>query len=214
MRELRRMMMGMKNPFARARFALSAPRLSDLPADHGRELAFAGRSNAGKSSAINTLTSIGGLAKTSRTPGRTQQLVVFALDDDHRLVDLPGYGYAKVPMAMREHWGLELGRYFSERKSLVGLVLVMDARHPLKESDWLLLEACADRGLPALVLLTKADKLNRSEQQALLHRVRTQLAEGGALVAARLFSSTRPMTLEPLRVELGDWLFRDRAPAP
>lgn len=204
----------MKNPFARARFTLSAHRLSDLPPDQGRELAFAGRSNAGKSSAINTLTGIGGLAKTSRTPGRTQQLVVFTLDDDHRLVDLPGYGYAKVPMAMREHWGVELGRYFRERETLAGLVLVMDARHPLKDSDWLLLEACADRGLPALVLLTKADKLNRSEQALLLRQVRSRLVEGGALAAVRLFSSVRPIMLDTLRSELGDWLFHARAPAP
>lgn len=202
----------MKNPFARAQFALSAHRLSDLPADRGRELAFAGRSNAGKSSAINTLTGIGGLAKTSRTPGRTQQLVVFTLDEQHRLIDLPGYGYAKVPMNLREHWGAELGRYFRERESLIGLVLVMDARHPLKDSDWLLLEACADRGLPALVLLTKADKLGRNEQHLLLHQVRTRLTEGGALVATRLFSSTRPMDLDPLRAELADWLFHERIP--
>jgi GTP-binding protein len=204
----------MKNPFARAQFALSGHRLADLPASVGRELAFAGRSNAGKSSAINAITGINGLARTSRTPGRTQQLVVFTLDDSHRLVDLPGYGYAKVPMAMREHWGVELSRYFAERESLVGLVLVMDARHPLKDNDWVLLEACAERGLPAMVLLTKADKLTRSDQNLVLRQVRAKLAEGGALVAARLFSSSKPIDLDRLRGELSEWLFRSQPPIP
>jgi GTP-binding protein len=204
----------MKNPFARAQFALSGHRLADLPASVGRELAFAGRSNAGKSSAINAITGINGLARTSRTPGRTQQLVVFTLDDSHRLVDLPGYGYAKVPMAMREHWGVELSRYFAERESLVGLVLVMDARHPLKDNDWVLLEACAERGLPAMVLLTKADKLSRSDQNLVLRQVRAKLAEGGALVAARLFSSSKPIDLDRLRGELSEWLFRSQPPTP
>lgn len=207
-------MPAMKNPFARAEFLLSAHKLSDLPADEGRELAFVGRSNAGKSSAINAITGIGGLARTSRTPGRTQHLVVFTLDATHRVVDLPGYGYAKVPMAMREHWGQELGRYFQERRSLVGLVLVMDSRHPLKDNDWLLIEACADRGLPAMVLLTKADKMGRGEQQSTLRAVRASLTEGGALVAARLFSATKPMDLDGLRGELSDWLFRDTPPVP
>jgi GTP-binding protein len=207
-------MPAMKNPFARAEFLLSAHRLSDLPADDGRELAFVGRSNAGKSSAINAITGIGGLARTSRTPGRTQHLVVFGLDPGHRVVDLPGYGYAKVPMAMREHWGQELGRYFRERNSLVGLVLVMDSRHPLKDNDWLLLEACADRGLPAMVLLTKADKMGRGDQQTTLRGVRASLAERGALVAARLFSATKPMDLDGLRGELSDWLFRATPPVP
>ena len=202
----------MKNPFARASFALSAPRLADMPKARGRELAFAGRSNAGKSSAINTITGIGGLARTSRTPGRTQHIVVFTLDEGHRLVDLPGYGYAKVPIEMRQQWGAELGRYFHQRESLVGLVLVMDARHPLKDSDWLMLEACAERGLPAMLLLTKADKLGQAERSTVLRHVRGRLAEGGALVAVRLFSSTRPLELESLRTELADWLFDDQAP--
>ncbi|MCK9488940.1 MAG: ribosome biogenesis GTP-binding protein YihA/YsxC [Xanthomonadales bacterium] len=203
----------MSNPFTRARFRLSGENLSHLPADSGRELAFAGRSNAGKSSAINTLTGIGGLARTSRTPGRTQHLVVFDLDEDHRLVDLPGYGYAKVPRAMREHWGRELGRYLNERASLAGLVVIMDSRHPLKDNDWLLLEACASRGLPALALLTKADKLNRSDQQRALQQVRKELAAAGAGdTAVRLFSSSKPERLDRLRGELADWLWRQVPP--
>lgn len=203
----------MSNPFARAHFRLSGENLGHLPDDSGRELAFAGRSNAGKSSAINTLTGIGGLARTSRTPGRTQHLVVFDLDDEHRLVDLPGYGYAKVPRSMREHWGRELGRYLNERACLAGLVLIMDSRHPLKDNDWLLLEACASRELPALVLLTKADKLNRSDQQRALQLVRNALAEAGAVeTAVRLFSSSKPEGLDRLRAELADWLWRQVPP--
>lgn len=202
----------MKNPFNRARFVLSAPRMADMGADHGRELAFVGRSNAGKSSAINALTNIGGLARTSRTPGRTQQLVVFALDDEHRLVDLPGYGYAQVPMAVREHWGNEMGHYFQRRNALVGLVLIMDSRHPLKDSDWQMLDACARRGLPALCLLTKADKLNRNEQQSSLRQVRAALAEHDLRAAVRLFSATRPMELDALRAELAAWLFDGQPP--
>lgn len=204
---------GVSNPFNRARFRLSGERRSDLPPDAGRELAFAGRSNAGKSSAINAIAGIGGLARTSRTPGRTQHLVVFDLDDDHRLVDLPGYGYAKVPTAVREHWGRELGEYFRERESLVGLVLVMDSRHPLKDSDWLMLEACADRGIPALALLTKADKLSRNEQQTTLRKVSSELRINGAPASARLFSALRPLDTEGTRTALADWLWRDQAPA-
>lgn len=202
----------MKNPFNRARFALSAPRMADMGPDQGRELAFVGRSNAGKSSAINTLTNIGGLARTSRTPGRTQQLVVFALDESHRLVDLPGYGYAKVPMAIREHWGAELGNYFQRRVSLAGLVLIMDSRHPPKDSDWQMLDACAQRDLPALCLLTKADKIGRAEQATSLRRVRAALTERGLNGAVRLFSATRPIELDALRSELAAWLFDGQPP--
>ena len=114
---------------------------------------------------------------------------------------------------VREHWGEELGRYFTMRDSLVGLVIVMDARHPLKDSDWLMLEACVERGLPVLALLTKADKLGRNDQQAALRTVRTQLAEAGATAAVRLFSSTKPPDLDGLRAELARWLFDGTPPA-
>jgi len=202
----------MSNPLNPAQYLLSAHTTRQLPADGGTEVAFAGRSNAGKSSALNALTHRNGLARVSKTPGRTQQLVVFALDDEHRLVDLPGYGYAEVPMAVREHWGNEMGHYFQRRNALVGLVLIMDSRHPLKDSDWQMLDACAQRGLPALCLLTKADKLNRNEQQSSLRQVRTALAEHGTRAAVRLFSATRPMELDRLRGELAAWLYDNQPP--
>lgn len=199
--------------FQAAAYSISATNLAQCPTDSAGEVAFVGRSNAGKSSAINALTNIGGLARTSRTPGRTQQLVVFTLDDEHRLVDLPGYGYAQVPMAVREHWGQEMERYFQHRGALVGLVLIMDSRHPLKDSDWQMLEACGQRGLPALCLLTKADKLSRSEQQSSLRQVRAALAEHGQRAAVRLFSATRPMDIDGLRAELAAWLYEGEPPA-
>ena len=199
---------------ARASFLTSAPTLALCPAPTGHEVAFAGRSNAGKSSAINTLTGIHGLARTSRTPGRTQHLVVFDLDGSHRLVDLPGYGYAQVPQAMREQWGREMERYFRERQALAGLVLIMDCRHPLKDSDWQMLEACGRRGLPVLCLLTKADKLGHGAQQASLRQVRDALAGHGLPATVRLFSATRPVGLDALRAELAAWLFDGVPPAP
>src|SRR5690348_18444642 len=123
------------NPFRAARFATSAPDPRRLPPDTGAEIAFAGRSNAGKSSALNAICDQTGLARTSKTPGRTQLLNVFALDADRRLIDLPGYGYAKVPEKMREHWRHMIDEYLRERESLRGIVLIVDSRHPLKEFD-------------------------------------------------------------------------------
>ncbi|WP_407275884.1 ribosome biogenesis GTP-binding protein YihA/YsxC [Halothiobacillus sp. DCM-1] len=145
-------------------FILSAPTPRELPADAGREIAFAGRSNAGKSTVINALTGQKGLARTSRTPGRTQLINLFGLgDDSQRLVDLPGYGYAKVPEAMRVRWGEALAAYFAERQSLAGVVVIMDIRHPLKETDRQMLAYALDRELPVLALLNKADKLSQNE---------------------------------------------------
>jgi len=136
------------NPFRSAHFVLSAPNPRQLPPDSGAEIAFAGRSNAGKSSALNAICDQSGLARTSKTPGRTQLLNVFALDDERRLVDLPGYGYAKVPEAVREKWRGMIDSYLHERDSLRGVVLIMDARHPLKEFDCLMLTFCRDIQLP------------------------------------------------------------------
>ena len=147
------------NPFRQAQFVLSAPELRQMPADTGAEIAFAGRSNAGKSSALNAICDQTGLARTSKTPGRTQQFVVFTLDDGQRLVDLPGYGYAKVPEKMREHWRRVIDAYLRERESLRAVVLIMDSRHPLKEFDQQMLAYCRDIDLACHVLLTKADKL-------------------------------------------------------
>ena len=176
--------------FAQAAFLISAPTLKECPADEGLEIAFVGRSNAGKSSAINCLTSHQ-LARTSKTPGRTQLINFFSLDTERRLVDLPGYGYAKVPEAMRREWGKHLGAYISERQCLQGMVMMMDVRHPLTDFDVQLLEVARLRNLPVHVLLTKADKLKRgpAKQQLLAVKQELQALEGEFSV--QLFSSLK-----------------------
>jgi len=189
----------MPNPLQGAQFVLAAHRVSQLPADQGAEVAFAGRSNAGKSSALNALTNHKGLARTSKTPGRTQQMVAFGLPSasaadgapaETRLIDLPGYGYAKVPQEMREHWRHEIDAYLHRRRSLRGLVLIADIRHPLKEFDRTMLAFCAATALPCHVLLTKADKLSRNQAMQALAALRKSLAGDDASVTAQVFSSS------------------------
>jgi len=195
------------NPFRQARFLASAHRLDQLPADAGREIAFAGRSNAGKSSAINAICDQHGLARTSRTPGRTQQLNVFPLDAQRRLVDLPGYGYAKVPEALRLHWRGVIDTYLRTRGSLVGLVLVMDSRHPLKAFDLDFLGFAEASGRPCHCLLTKADKLTRNEAARTLVAVRRTLARDFPGASAQLFSAMAKAGLDEARKHLAGWLF-------
>ena len=142
---------------SKATFTLSAPDIRRLPADSGIEVAFAGRSNAGKSSALNTLTNQRSLARTSKTPGRTQLINIFEIAENKRLVDLPGYGFAKVPMEMKKKWQKALGEYLEKRECLKGLVILMDIRHPLKDLDMDLIQWAADGDLPVLALLTKSD---------------------------------------------------------
>ncbi|MDE1897872.1 MAG: YihA family ribosome biogenesis GTP-binding protein [Xanthomonadaceae bacterium] len=190
------------NPLREAAFTTAAHRLDQLPADVGCEIAFAGRSNAGKSSALNALVGTGGLARTSKTPGRTQQLVVFTLPDGRRLIDLPGYGYAKVPADLREHWRGELERYLRERRSLRGLALIMDIRHPLKDFDRAMLAFCADTVLPCHVLLSKADKLGRGEMSRTLAQVRRELAGLGAGFSAQALSALRGEGVDEARAAL------------
>ena len=163
------------NPFRVAAYVLSAHELKQLPEDRGIEVAIAGRSNAGKSSAINALTDQRSLARTSKTPGRTQQIVIFKLDEDRRIADLPGYGYAKVPLKLKEHWRKVMARYFETRKCLRGVVLVMDVRHPMREFDQQMLNWCESAGIPCHILLTKADKLKRGPAQAALLKARKVL---------------------------------------
>ncbi len=146
--------------YQQARFKLSTPKASSCPTDSGFEVAFAGCSNAGKSSAINAITQQKKLAKVSKTPGRTRHLVFFELDKNRRLVDLPGYGYTRVPSALKKKWHQEIGAYFAERSSLSGLMLMMDIRHPLKKFDEKMLYFCSKHQVPVHILLTKADKLN------------------------------------------------------
>ena len=154
--------------FKRAKFLLSAPTLRQCPEDSGCEVAFAGRSNAGKSSAINTLTDNKNMARTSKTPGRTQLINYFEVGQDKRLVDLPGYGYAKVPKAVKAKWDHHLAEYLQLRQSLVGLILLMDIRHPLQDYDQQMLNWAAQAGLPVHILLTKADKLKRGPAKSSL----------------------------------------------
>jgi len=191
------------NPFTKASYVLNAHRLDQLPADTGLEVAFAGRSNSGKSSAINALTRRKSLARTSKTPGRTQQIVIFELDENHRLADLPGYGYAKVPEKLRAHWKKIMQDYFNQRNSLAGVVLMMDVRHPLKPFDTQMLEWCAAYNIPCHVLLTKADKLKRGPARSTLLMVEKHLP-GNATI--QLFSSKTRDGVGELVKRLCEWL--------
>ncbi|NII11402.1 ribosome biogenesis GTP-binding protein YihA/YsxC [Oleiagrimonas sp. C23AA] len=177
------------NPLQRAEFVLAAHRIHQLPDDVGAEVAFAGRSNAGKSSALNTLTGRNGLARTSKTPGRTQLMVAFELDESTRLIDLPGYGYAKVPEAMREHWRHEIDAYLHRRRSLRGVVLLADIRHELKEFDRTMLTFCHEIGLPCHLLLTKSDKLSRGAVAKSVEAVRKLARQQGWSATMQAFSS-------------------------
>jgi GTP-binding protein len=182
--------------FPAATFILSAWQPAHFPPDTGAEIAFAGRSNAGKSSALNAITGRKGLARTSKTPGRTQLINFFDLGEYGRLADLPGYGYAKVPEEMRNHWRELLTRYVETRTSLAGLVLVMDARRPLTDYDWMMLEWVRDHSLAVHLLITKADKLNRGEQTQTLRNVRARTA---GFATAQMFSSTTKSGLDEAR---------------
>ena len=200
--------------FQNAKFFISAHNLSDLPPANGIEIAFAGRSNAGKSSALNTLANHNRLAFVSKQPGRTQLINFFTLGDDKHLVDLPGYGYAKVPESMRNHWQMVLSRYLTERNSLKGLVLVMDSRHPLQPLDRQMLDWFCHTGKPVHVLLTKSDKLSRGEASLTLTRVRKQLSEtwgktNGNQCSAQLFSSSKKLGVEDAEKVIGAWLLTD-----
>lgn len=194
------------HPLRQTRFVTSANRVHELPPEGGAEVAFAGRSNAGKSSALNALCDHTQLARVSKTPGRTQLLNVFGVSEGARLIDLPGYGYAKVPGAMRDHWRSELQRYFDERESLKGLILVMDIRHPLKEFDLQMLHFCVHRLLPCHVLLTKADKLGRGAQNSTVEAVRRALAERAQPVTVQAFSVLAKTGIEQARAVVSRWL--------
>ncbi|OQX33230.1 MAG: YihA family ribosome biogenesis GTP-binding protein [Oceanospirillales bacterium LUC14_002_19_P2] len=191
------------------RYETSAARLDQCPADTGREVAFAGRSNAGKSSALNTLTGSSSLARTSKTPGRTQLINFFPIDEEHRLVDLPGYGYAKVPVAMKQDWQKHLGEYLEKRQSLVGVVLLMDIRHPMKEFDQIMLDWARDSQMPIHILLTKADKLKFGAAKSALITIRNDLKAWGDQLSIQLFSSLKRTGVEELSARLDSWLLTD-----
>ena len=192
----------MRLDFRNMRFLLSAAALGGLPPDTGREVAFAGRSNAGKSSALNAITGVGGLARVSKTPGRTRLLNLFGMDGGIRFMDLPGYGYAKVPEAERLKWGQLVEGYLSTRQSLVGLVLVMDSRHPLMDFDRQLLGFAGPLQLPVHVLLSKADKLSRGAAAKTLAETKKELRGWGT---AQLFSSLSGQGVEEAQKLLAEW---------
>jgi GTP-binding protein len=191
--------------YSQAVFYKSVNVLSQLPKDSVAEIAFAGRSNAGKSSALNVLTNIKGLAKTSKTPGRTQLINYFELSPHKFLVDLPGYGFAKVPFKIKEHWNKLLSAYLETRNPLRGVVLLMDIRHPLKEHDQQMIDWLSYYEVPMHILLTKADKLNASPAQNTLQQVRKHLATITTEIEVQLFSSLKRQGLEQLKAKLDQW---------
>ncbi len=196
------------SPYRHACFLTSAAQLTQLPPDEGFEVAFAGRSNAGKSSALNRITQQKSLARTSKTPGRTQLINFFTLDDERRLVDLPGYGYARVAEAVKRRWQETMEDYLASRRSLQGLVLLMDVRHPLRDTDRQLLDWCWHVGMPVHVLLTKADKLKRGPAQATLLKVREALARQAppGSTSVQLFSALKGSGIDEVRDRLDHWL--------
>ena len=200
-----------KPRYETAEFLASAAKFHQCPADLGWEVAFAGRSNAGKSSAINSLTKNKKLARTSKTPGRTQLLNFFSLSEQQRLVDLPGYGFAKVPVAMKKAWTEQLETYLQERASLKGLVLLMDIRHPLQPFDEQLINWALSAEMPCHILLTKADKLKRGPQQSTKLQVEKALKPRGGKITVQTFSSLKHQGHETLIAKLDEWLTQDLA---
>lgn len=192
--------------FRSAKFEISIARPQDLPPASGAEIAFAGRSNAGKSSAINTLVGHTRLAFVSKTPGRTQLINVFRMNNGAALMDLPGYGYAKVPESVRKQWVRLLETYLTTRESLIGLVLIMDSRHPLTPLDRQMLDWFAPTGRPVHVLLTKSDKLTRGPAAQTLAQVRKALTAWGPQITVQLFSSLKKSGVEEVEAVVGQWL--------
>ncbi|GAB4301708.1 MAG: ribosome biogenesis GTP-binding protein YihA/YsxC [Methylophaga sp.] len=195
----------MSQLYRNAYYSGSATKLSQLPEDNGYEVAFAGRSNAGKSSAINTITGIRSLARTSKTPGRTQMINFFHLDDQRALVDLPGYGYAKVPEAMKQKWQSTLAQYLETRQSLRGLMLMMDIRHPLKEFDQQMLTWAHQATLPVHILLTKSDKLKYGAAKAIMLDVQNKLRQMQLEASIQLFSSLNKTGRDEAVSKLDQW---------
>jgi GTP-binding protein len=202
------------NPaYHQAKFINSAPRLQDAPPDQGMEIAFAGRSNAGKSSAINTLVQQNALARVSKTPGRTQLLNFFEIDAQRKLVDLPGFGYAKVPEAMKKDWQQMMENYLKNRQALCGIVLVMDIRHPLTEFDWQMVEWCEHAELPLHILLTKADKLKFGAAKNTLLKVQRDLGQVSIVVTLQLFSALDKTGIDDVHQVLDEWFQFSQQPA-
>jgi GTP-binding protein len=191
--------------YQNAQFLLSVAELKQLPPDQGIEVAIVGRSNAGKSSVLNKLTNNKNLARVSKTPGRTQLLNFFTLDETRRIVDLPGYGFARVPDEVKERWVAAIDGYFETRECLKGLILVMDIRHPLQELDLAILEASSQSGLPTHILLNKADKLNQNELRKTNQAVKMALEGYGDLVSFQIFSALKGEGVKELQAVLNAW---------
>mgnify|MGYP001470267843 FL=1 len=188
--------------FNSANFLTSATNLRQCPPDTGAEVAFCGRSNSGKSSAINALTRKKSLARTSKTPGRTQMINFFSINESCRLVDLPGYGYAKVPTAVKQHWEKHLDEYLRARSCLKGAILLVDIRHPIKEFDETMIDWCLQVELPLHILLTKADKLKKGAQQNSLLSLRQRLSQE---ISTQIFSAKDRKGLDLLEDKLREW---------
>lgn len=199
--------------FQKAHFLISAPDIrhldKHLPPESGIEIAFAGRSNAGKSSALNRLTRQKNLARTSKTPGRTQLINVFEVEEGKRLIDLPGYGFAKVPLEMKKKWQHSLGEYLQQRESLKGLVVLMDIRHPFKDLDQQLIYWAIDADIPVLALLTKADKLKQGVRKATLLKMREEAKRFEGDVQVELFSSLKGLGVDILEKKIAAWYAQD-----
>ncbi len=197
------------NPvYFQAKFLQSAPNLKAAPEDMGKEVAFAGRSNAGKSSAINTLTRQNSLARISKTPGRTQMLNFFTITENHRFVDLPGYGYARVPEAVKAQWHEMMEVYLAQRQSLSGIILVMDVRHPLTDFDWQMIQWSQVNTLPMHLLLTKADKLSFGAAKNTLLQVQKAASNFTIPVTAQLFSALKKTGIDEVHLAI-DKLFNE-----
>jgi GTP-binding protein len=196
--------------YAHTTFLKSAAAFKDFPPDTGKEVAFIGRSNAGKSTAINTITGIKKLAKTSKTPGRTQLINFFTIDSTHRLVDLPGYGFAQVPLDVKKRWEKTIADYLAKRQCLKGLFLIMDIRHPLKTTDLEMIEFAFHNQLPTHILLTKSDKLTYQQSQVSLRKVTKALLLYGDLVTVQLFSSTHRVGIELAQGKIREWFQGNR----
>lgn len=197
--------MSVKINYQNTHFITSAPDIRHLPEDEGIEIAFAGRSNAGKSSSLNRLTNQKGLAKTSKTPGRTQLINLFKVTEGCHIVDLPGYGFAQVPLELKKKWQKSLGEYLQQRQCLKGLVVLMDIRHPMKDLDQQLIYWAVDSGIPVQVLLTKADKLKSGARKAQLLKIQEDAIGFGGTVKVDAFSSLKGIGVDVLRNKLDEW---------
>lgn len=186
-------------------FIKSVADLNALPSDNGAEVAFVGRSNSGKSSALNTITGIKSLAKTGKTPGRTQLINFFSVEEDKYLVDLPGYGYAKVAAHLQKQWGQRLSDYIANRSSLRGIIIIMDIRHPLKDLDWQMIEWCWQQQLKMHILLSKADKLSTNHANQTLFATQKKLQDLNGLITVQKFSALTKEGLEQAQHKLDEW---------